>query len=98
MASADRYRIVVLDFGSQYSHLIVRRLRQLHVYSEMLPCTASIAEVSRLHPKGVILSGGPSSVYEEGSPHVQPGIWDLGKIFSSIIMMIIIIIFVVVYL
>eukprot|EP00002_Diphylleia_rotans_P023148 TRINITY_DN4549_c0_g1_i1.p1 TRINITY_DN4549_c0_g1~~TRINITY_DN4549_c0_g1_i1.p1 ORF type:complete len:516 (+),score=136.05 TRINITY_DN4549_c0_g1_i1:51-1598(+) len=78
MASADRPRIVVLDFGSQYSHLIVRRLRQLNVYSEMLACTASLAEVMRLHPKGIILSGGPASVFEEGSPHAPQGIWDTG--------------------
>lgn len=68
--------ILVLDFGSQYSHLIIRRLREFNVYAEMLPCTQKISELS-WKPKGVILSGGPYSVYEEGSPHVDHAIFDL---------------------
>ncbi|KIW34437.1 GMP synthase [glutamine-hydrolyzing] [Cladophialophora immunda] len=69
--------ILVLDFGSQYSHLITRRLRELNVYSEMLPCTQKIADL-HFHPKGIILSGGPYSVYEDGAPHVDPAAFDLG--------------------
>jgi GMP synthase (glutamine-hydrolysing) len=69
--------ILVLDFGSQYTHLITRRLRELHVYSEMLPCTTKIADLP-FTPKGVILSGGPYSVYEEGAPHVDHAVFDLG--------------------
>lgn len=69
--------ILVLDFGSQYSHLITRRLRELNVYSEMLPCTQKIAEL-KWKPKGVILSGGPYSVYENDAPHADPAIFDLG--------------------
>jgi len=68
--------ILVLDFGSQYTHLITRRLRELNVYSEMLPCTQKIAELE-FKPKGVILSGGPYSVYEDGAPHVDPAVFDL---------------------
>ncbi|MCJ1472368.1 GMP synthase (glutamine-hydrolyzing) [Lambiella insularis] len=68
--------ILVLDFGSQYSHLITRRLRDLNVYSEMLPCTQKISELS-WKPKGIILSGGPYSVYEPDAPHVDPAIFDL---------------------
>lgn len=68
--------ILVVDFGSQYSHLITRRLRELNVYSEMLPCTQKISELS-WKPKGVILSGSPFSVYEEGAPHVDDAIFDL---------------------
>ncbi|EON60936.1 GMP synthase [Coniosporium apollinis CBS 100218] len=68
--------ILVLDFGSQYSHLITRRLRELNVYSEMLPCTQKLSELS-WKPKGVILSGGPYSVYEKGAPHVDPAVFDL---------------------
>jgi len=64
-------------FRSQYSHLITRRLRELNVYSEMLPCTQKVAELS-WKPKGVILSGSPFSVYEEGAPHVDPGVFELG--------------------
>ncbi|KAI9876095.1 MAG: GMP synthase (glutamine-hydrolyzing) [Pleopsidium flavum] len=69
--------ILVLDFGSQYSHLITRRLRELNVYSEMLPCTQKISELS-WKPKGVILSGGPYSVYAEDAPHVDPTVFELG--------------------
>ncbi|CAH6718292.1 GMP synthase [glutamine-hydrolyzing] [[Candida] jaroonii] len=69
--------ILVLDFGSQYSHLITRRLREFNVYAEMLPCTQKISELSWT-PKGIILSGGPYSVYEEGSPHVDHDIFKLG--------------------
>ncbi|VEU24221.1 DEKNAAC105424 [Brettanomyces naardenensis] len=68
--------ILVLDFGSQYSHLIVRRLREIKVYAEMLPCTQKISEL-KFKPIGIILSGGPYSVYEEGAPHVDPSIFDL---------------------
>ncbi|KAL2058316.1 hypothetical protein ABVK25_001042 [Lepraria finkii] len=62
--------LLVLDFGSQYSHLITRRLRDLQIYSELLPCTANVLDLS-WKPKGVILSGGPYSVYEKGAPHVD---------------------------
>lgn len=63
-------RIVILDFGSQYTQLIARRVREAGVYSEIYPCTISIDEVARLEPRGVILSGGPSSVYDEGAPQI----------------------------
>ncbi|KAL8713025.1 MAG: hypothetical protein Q9220_002885 [cf. Caloplaca sp. 1 TL-2023] len=69
--------ILVLDFGSQYSHLITRRLRDLNVYSELLPCTQRISELT-FAPKGVILSGGPYSVYDSDAPHVDPLIFNLG--------------------
>ncbi|KAK7428343.1 GMP synthase (glutamine-hydrolyzing) [Neonectria magnoliae] len=69
--------ILVLDFGSQTSHLILRRLRALSVYAEMLPCTTKLADLT-WKPKGIILSGGPSSVYDEGSPHVDPTVFELG--------------------
>ncbi|KAH7134646.1 GMP synthase [Dactylonectria estremocensis] len=69
--------IIVLDFGSQYSHLIVRALREVNIYAEMLPCTQKLATLG-WNPKGVILSGGPYSVYEEGAPHVDPAFLDLG--------------------
>jgi GMP synthase (glutamine-hydrolysing) len=68
--------ILVLDFGSQYSHLITRRLRELNVYSEMLPCTQKIADLGWT-PKGVILSGGPYSVYWDDAPHVDPAVFEL---------------------
>ncbi|KAI9842594.1 MAG: GMP synthase (glutamine-hydrolyzing) [Sclerophora amabilis] len=68
--------ILVLDFGSQYSHLITRRLRELNVFSEMLPCTQKLAELE-FKPKGIILSGGPYSVYESNAPHVDPTAFEL---------------------
>ncbi|ATY59816.1 GMP synthase [Cordyceps militaris] len=68
--------ILVLDFGSQTSHLILRRLRALGVFAELLPCTTKVAELS-WKPKGIIFSGGPASVYDEGSPHVDPAVFDL---------------------
>ncbi len=64
--------VVVLDYGSQYSQLITRRVRELGVYSEVVPHDATWDELSRLDPKGVILSGGPASVYAEGAPQL-PG-------------------------
>ncbi|KAF2403230.1 GMP synthase [Trichodelitschia bisporula] len=69
--------ILVLDFGSQYSHLITRRLRELNVYSEMLPCTQKLADLS-WKPKGIILSGGPYSVYETDAPHADPAVFEAG--------------------
>jgi GMP synthase (glutamine-hydrolysing) A subunit len=69
--------ILILDFGSQYSHLITRRCRELNVYCEMLPCTQKISELS-WKPAGVILSGSPYSVYDPESPHVDPAVFELG--------------------
>ncbi|KAK8114901.1 GMP synthase [Apiospora kogelbergensis] len=68
--------ILVLDFGSQTSHLILRRLRALGVFAELLPCNTKIAELT-WKPKGIVFSGGPSTVFEEGSPHVDSGAFDL---------------------
>ena len=60
-------KIVVLDFGSQYSHLICRRIRESNVYCELLPYDSPISLIKNLDPKGIVLSGGPSSVYLKGS-------------------------------
>jgi GMP synthase (glutamine-hydrolysing) len=70
--------IVVLDFGSQYTQLIARRLRELSVYSEILPPSTPAAEIARRQPVGIILSGGPKSVSEEGAPRFDPALLDLG--------------------
>lgn len=69
--------ILILDFGSQYSHLITRRCRELNVYCEMLPCTFKISQL-KWRPKGIILSGSPYSVYESDSPRVDPEVFSLG--------------------
>jgi GMP synthase (glutamine-hydrolysing) len=63
-------KIIILDFGGQYCHLIARRVRDLGVYSEILPFNIPIQKLKEYHPKGIILSGGPSSVYEDNSPQL----------------------------
>lgn len=70
--------ILILDFGSQYTQLIARRVRELHVYCEIHPFSLSLAEIRRRNPRGIILSGGPASVYEEEAPKPDPGIFGLG--------------------
>jgi GMP synthase (glutamine-hydrolysing) len=74
----DTSTIVVLDFGSQYTQLIARRIREQNVFSAVLPCTASIQEIESYHPAGIILSGGPSSVYDADAPAADPKVLDLG--------------------
>lgn len=74
----DRQMIVILDFGSQYSELIARRIRETQVYSEVISYRTTAAQLRQLNPHGIILSGGPSSVYENGAPLCDPAIWDLG--------------------
>lgn len=70
--------IAILDFGSQFSQLIARRVREFNTYSELLSCSISAAELKRLNPKGIILSGGPASVYEAKAPKCDPEIYKLG--------------------
>jgi GMP synthase (glutamine-hydrolysing) len=70
--------IVVLDFGAQYSQLIARRIRELSVFSAVLPCNASLDEIRSYQPVGIILSGGPSSVYDKDAPVADPGVFELG--------------------
>ncbi|KAI0684445.1 GMP synthase [Cytidiella melzeri] len=69
--------ILILDFGSQYSHLITRRCRELNVYAELMPCTQKIKDL-KFNPKGIILSGSPYSVYDADAPHVDPAVFELG--------------------
>lgn len=76
-ASAEA--IVILDFGSQYSQLIARRVREAHVYCELLPWDAPAAALERLQPKGFILSGGPASVYEAGAPQLPDYVLASGR-------------------
>jgi len=71
-------KVLVLDFGSQYAQLIARRVREQHVYGEIVRHDITAARVRELAPTALILSGGPSSVYAEGSPQCDPGIFDLG--------------------
>ena len=71
-------RILVLDFGSQYTQLIARRIREAQVYSQILPCTVPLATILAYRPQGIVLSGGPSSVYEKKAPSVPKELFDQG--------------------
>src|SRR5947199_10770768 len=70
--------VLVLDFGGQYSQLIARRVRECGVFSELLPHTVSLEEVRARAPRGLILSGGPASVYSEGAPRLPRELLELG--------------------
>ena len=72
-----RPQIAILDFGSQYSHLIARRVRELHVYCELYSCLVTPDELGKHELTAIILSGGPSSVYEKDAPHVHEGVWKI---------------------
>ena len=71
-------KVLVLDFGAQYGQLIARRVRDLNVYSEMVPCDISADEIREMNASALILSGGPASVYAEDAPSIDPAIFDLG--------------------
>jgi len=70
-------KILILDFGSQYTQLIARRVRELNVYCEIHPFNMPLKQVREFAPGGIVLSGGPSSVYDEGSPVCDPGVLSL---------------------
>lgn len=71
-------KVLVLDFGGQYNQLIARRVREQNVYCELLPCDISLERIKAFAPKGIIFTGGPNSVYDENSPHIDPEIFNLG--------------------
>jgi len=75
---SERGGIVVLDFGGQYTQLIARRIREQQVFSAILPCTASVEQIQKYEPAGVVLSGGPNSVYDAGAPPCDLGVLSLG--------------------
>jgi GMP synthase (glutamine-hydrolysing) len=76
--SLERQKILILDFGSQYSELIARRIRETQVYSEVISYRTTAEQLRQLNPKGIILSGGPNSVYDAGAPACDPEIWQVG--------------------
>ncbi|TDZ75627.1 GMP synthase [Mycobacteroides salmoniphilum] len=80
MAQTDQHGdrpVLVIDFGAQYAQLIARRVREARVFSEVIPHSASIDEIKDRNPRAIVLSGGPSSVYEEGAPRLDPRVFDL---------------------
>ncbi len=77
-STLNREMIAILDFGSQYSELIARRIRETQVYSEVLSYRTNAEQLRKINPKGIILSGGPSSVYDDGAPQCDPEIFQLG--------------------
>jgi GMP synthase (glutamine-hydrolysing) len=79
IAMSDTYdTVLVVDFGAQYAQLIARRVREAHVYSEIVPHRITASEVQKKNPRAIILSGGPKSVHVEGAPVLDPAIYDLG--------------------
>ena len=76
--NSERGGVVVLDFGGQYTQLIARRIREQQVFSSVLPCTASVEEIRKLEPAGIVFSGGPSSVYDAESPKCDVALLELG--------------------
>ena len=74
----DTQSIVILDFGAQYTQLIARRIREQNVFSAVLPCTASLNEIQAYKPIGIVLSGGPCSVYDSDAPPADPKVLGLG--------------------
>jgi GMP synthase (glutamine-hydrolysing) len=78
MPHARRDLVLILDFGSQYTQLIARRIRESGVYCEIHPYKLALDKIEHLGPRAIVLSGGPASVYGEGAPHVDPGLFSLG--------------------
>ncbi|GAA3616657.1 glutamine-hydrolyzing GMP synthase [Kineosporia mesophila] len=76
--ATDHRPVLVVDFGAQYAQLIARRVREANVYSEIVPSSMPIAEMLKKDPAAIVLSGGPSSVYEEGAPQVDPSLFEAG--------------------
>ncbi len=74
----NKQTVAVLDFGSQYTQLIARRIREQNVYSEILPHTITAEELNKKNVPAIILSGGPSSVYDKNAPQVDPSILSMG--------------------
>ncbi len=78
MKTSTHSRILILDFGSQYTQVIARRVRECQVYSEIVRYDILAQEIAEAQPKGIILSGGPASVYEKDAPQIDPKIFSLG--------------------
>jgi GMP synthase (glutamine-hydrolysing) len=78
MVDPDVDTVLVVDFGAQYAQLIARRVREAHVFSEIVPHTITASELAARQPSGIVFSGGPASVHVEGAPSIDPGVYELG--------------------
>ncbi|MBK5093758.1 MAG: gamma-glutamyl-gamma-aminobutyrate hydrolase family protein, partial [Actinobacteria bacterium] len=78
MTAPHENTVLVVDYGAQYAQLIARRVRECKVYSEIVPHDIPLQRLRSLEPSGLILSGGPASIYEKGAPRVQPEFFKLG--------------------
>ena len=78
MSQPEEEKILILDFGSQYTQLIARRVRELQVYCEIVPFSISLEMIKSAQSRGIILSGGPSSVYAEGAPLPDEALFEIG--------------------
>ena len=78
MNKENRETVLVLDFGGQYNQLIVRRVRNLNVYAELLPADVSLERIKSYNPIGIIFTGGPNSVFAEDTPKISTEIYNLG--------------------
>src|SRR5687768_8265872 len=74
----ERRIVLVLDYGSQYTQLIARRIREQRVYCEIHPCTLPLERIRAMKPRAIVMSGGPASVFAEGAPGVDLGLFELG--------------------
>src|SRR5688500_5740504 len=74
----ERRLVLVLDYGSQYTQLIARRIREQRVYCEIHPCTIPLERIRAMNPRAIVMSAGPSSVYDQGAPGIDTGLFELG--------------------
>ena len=74
----SREKVIVIDFGGQYNQLVARRVRECNVYCEIYSYKTDLEQIKAMNPKGIILTGGPNSCYEEGAPTYQKGLFELG--------------------
>ena len=80
---SPRQSVIVLDYGSQYTQLIARRIRECHVYCEIHPCSLQLAGLRALDPRALVLSGGPQSVYQADAPKSDPALLELGMYVAT---------------